>query len=140
MSDMVFRLDGLDDLAKDLTKASTLYPDETERAIKRMATRFCKDAKDNAPEAYDFLAQKWWKKHFSHTANNSAMEVNIVNASNVHHLVENGHEKWFMGNHIGGWVAGKHYTERTRQQWESSGKVAEELNKVCNSVFKKVNL
>ena len=136
----VFELDGLEELAADLQKASSLYPDETKTALKSMANRFAKDCKAKEPTYEKVLATKQWKKEVNATGSNSTIEINITNNHPLHHLLENGHEKWFMGNHIGGWVAGKNYTEKTRQEWNTGGKVAEELNKVCNRVFKKVNL
>jgi hypothetical protein len=135
-----FELDGLEELAADLQKASSLYPDETKKAMKTMAANFCKDVAAKEPDYDDILATKQWKKEVSSAANNSTVEVDITNTHPLHHLLENGHEKWFMGNHIGGWVPGKHYTEKTRQEWNSNGKVAEELDEVMNKVFKKVNL
>lgn len=136
----VFDLDGLDDLAKDLQKASSLYPDETKKAMKSLALRFVKDVKSEEPDYDKVLATKKWKREVEASANNGQIQVNITNTHPLHHLLENGHEKYFMGKHIGGWVPGKHYTEQTRQEWGRSGKVAEELNKVCNRVFKKVDL
>ena len=136
----VFDLDGLDDLAKDLQKASSLYPDETKKAMKSLALRFVKDVQSEEPDYDKVLATKKWKREVEASANNGQIQVNITNTHPLHHLLENGHEKYFMGKHIGGWVSGKHYTEQTRQEWGRSGKVAEELNKVCNRVFKKVDL
>ena len=136
----VFELDGLDDLAKDLQKASSLYPDETKKAMKSLALRFVKDVQSEEPDYDKVLATKKWKREVEASANNGRIQVNITNTHPLHHLLENGHEKYFMGRHIGGWVPGKHYTDRTRQDWNRSGKVADELNKVCNRVFKKVDL
>ena len=140
MSEAIFELDGLEELDADMQKASSLYPDETKKAMKGLATRFCKDAAAKEPSYDKVLATKQWKREVEASANGGTIEVNITNNHPLHHLLENGHEKWFMGHHIGGWVAGKNYTEKTRQEWNGSGKVAEELDKVINRVFKKVNL
>lgn len=141
MSERVtFELDGLDELAADLKKASSYYPDETKKAMKGLANRFVKDVQAEQPGYDQVLSTKKWKREVEASANNGNIEVNITNTHPLHHLLENGHEKWFMGNHIGGWVPGKYYTEKTRQNWNTTGKVAEELNKICQRVFKKVNL
>lgn len=136
----VFNLDGLDELAADLQKASTLYPDETKKSLKALANRFAKDCATKEPTYDKVLATKQWKKEVNASSSNSTIEVNVTNNHPLHHLLENGHEKWFMGTHIGGFVPGKHYTEKTRMEWNTQGKVAEELDKICNRIFKKVNL
>lgn len=136
----VFELDGLEELAADLQKASSLYPDETKKAMKTMATNFCKEVAAKEPDYDKILATKQWKKEMASNTTNSTIEIDIRNTHPLHHLLENGHEKWFMGVHVGGWVPGKHYTEKTRQEWNANGKVAEELDEVMNKVFKKVNL
>lgn len=140
MSNISFSLDGLDDLAKDLAKINNFYPDEGQKAMKRMANRFVKDVQKREPSFEKVLATKKWKREVSVGMGSGAIEINITNNHPLHHLLENGHEKWFMGKHIGGWVAGKHYTEKTRYEWETDGRVAKELNDVCDYVFKKVNL
>lgn len=138
MSEISFNLEGLDELQKDLSRAVTFYPDEAEKALKSLGRSFCKDAKSNAKKNYNHLDQKWWKKRVEN--NLGDMSLIIINSSNTHHLLENGHHKWLFGKDTGGWVPGQHYTEKTRQSWESSGKVGQELDKVCKKVFKKVNL
>lgn len=135
-----FELDGLEELQQDLAKVSTLYPDETKSAMRSMANSFCKDVRAQEPNYESILTTKQWKKDVNVSAARGSIDVDITNTHPLHHLLENGHDKWFMGKHLGGFVPGKHYTEKTRQAWNAKGLVAEKLDEVVQKVFKKVNL
>ena len=136
-----FELTGLEELQEDLAKVITNYPDESKTALRQMANNFAKDVKSNGEPNYeDILSSKQWKKDIDVRAAQGGVSIDITNTHPLHHLLENGHEKWFMGKHIGGWVPGKHYTEKTRQDWNSKGLVAEKLDEVVQKVFKKVGL
>ena len=45
-------------------------------------------------------------------------EVQIKNTSKIFHLLENGHVKWLFGKNTGGYVPGKHWAEKTREEWK----------------------
>lgn len=144
--DMKIEIDGLEDLMTDLKALNNEVPGAAIKCLKRLGSRFIVDVRHNAPEEFKSTLQgKFWKKHIREScsmARGYVARMDIVNASNLHHLMENGH---MMLDHehqpVGmGFVPGYHYTEKTRQAWSGGSQMAEELETIIDKEAKKHNL
>lgn len=143
---MTIKIDGLEDLMKDMKALNDAVPGESVKCLKRLASRFIIDVKHNAPAQFkSTVAGKFWKKHLRENLsmkNGYIARMDIVNASNLHHLLENGHDLLDKnGQPVGaGFVPGYHYTEKTRQAWSGGSQMAEELETIIDKEARKHNL
>ena len=132
--DFSFQLDfnGIDE---DLQKVVNEYPDETNKFMLREARRWKKDCNDKGYGKYTGGKRsipKSWKNVKEENILHQVTEIQIQNQAPHFHLVENGHVKWLFGRNTGGYVAGKHWAEKTRAEWREKfgGHVAEYLDKM----------
>ena len=135
-----FDMKGLAELEKDLRKCITDYPDQTDRAMRRWANQGVRECNAKMPASYTegkrpFL--KSWRKTMSRELGVAA-EIQIVNKSPHFHLVENGHEKVVYGKRTGGFVPGKHFAEKTREEWKDT--FPEEVKKFMDEMLRGGNL
>ena len=132
---------GLKELQSDIEKILADYPDETDRMMRRSANGFVKDCNAKMPGRYQSGKRsipRSWKKEYSQELAVKT-DVKIRNTAPHFHLVENGHRRYdFHGNPTGGFVAGKHYAEKTRKEWEE--KFPEIVSEEINKLLKKGNL
>lgn len=146
MSDLALELKGIDELISDLQSLEKSLPGEATVSLRKLANRFCVDVRHAAPSKYkSTVAAKFWKKHLRTELtmkNGYVARIDIVNASNLHHLLENGHKQLdAKGNIVGkGFVPGAHYTEKTRLQWSNNGQMEQELDKIIQRSMRKHNL
>lgn len=143
---MTIEIDGLEDLMTDLKALNDAVPGESVKCLKRLASRFIVDVRHNAPpQLKTTLSAKFWKKHLRENlsmANGYIARMDLINASNLHHLLEHGHMQLDEhGQPVGpGFIPGYHYTEKTRQDWSGGSQMAEELEKIIDKEARKHNL
>ena len=110
----------LHDLDKDIQAVSEQYPDETASFMQKEANKWKKDCNLEGYGKYTGGKRpisKAWKTTKEENIVHQVNAVEIQNKSPLFHLLENGHVKWFMGRNTGGYVAGKHWAEKTREKW-----------------------
>ena len=73
------------------------------------------------PSSYKSGAKglKRWKTTKNYSPSGMIASVAVTNKAPHFHLVENGHRKFINGVDTGGFVEGKHYAEKTREEYES---------------------
>ena len=109
------------DLDKDLQAVIDQYPDETASFMRKQANQWKKDCNAKGYSKYTGGKKpipKAWKTVKEENILHQLTEVQIQNQSKLFHLLENGHVKWLFGVNTGGYVAGKHWAERTREEWK----------------------
>ena len=124
-------------LDKDIATVINKYPDETEKFMRKEATKWKKDCNDNGYGKYTGATEnsrlkkkgiekkikpisKCWKTVKEENIWHQVNEVQIQNKSQIFHLLENGHVKWLFGKNTGGYVPGKHWAEKTREEWKQT--------------------
>lgn len=163
MSDYGFELDGLEELAQDIQACMKEYPEEASKKIYNLSGKFTKDVNEKFPADYNRgkrpLSKNWKREREKTAFTGYTIRVNVSNKSPHFHLVENGHMKivtpMAYAIHINrtekskrprrikkvkfkrenrGFVPGKHYCERTRNEWKE--KFPEEIEKFLDKMLK----
>lgn len=131
---------GVDELVADMRAMIEQYPEEASNALFEIAESFNEDVNAKYPGNYKTSGKESltrWKVEGAKEGNSHF--VTSRNKAPHFHLVENGHDKYdFHGHYTGGWVPGKHYAERTREEYES--KYPEMIEKSINQQLDKHNL
>ena len=129
-------IEGIDALVEDAKKLVEVCPRSMSNALFKVAKNFNEDVNSKMPGSYSERIRKW--KVESGKEGNS-LYVNSTNRAPHFHLVENGHAKYdFHGNYTGGFVPGRHYAERTRQEYET--KYPEFMRERMDRLLKKYKL
>lgn len=114
------QITGADELAADMKAMIDQYPEEASNALHEIAEEFNNDVNSKYPASYKDSGKsslKRWKIEGAKEGNSHF--VTSTNRAPHFHLVENGHEKYdFHGHYTGGWVPGKHYAEKTREEYQ----------------------
>lgn len=135
-----FNIYGLEELKADIESVVQKYPDEVNSKMKNLGNQFKKDCNAKMPGSYQsgkHSIPKSWQVQTDQKLHVST-EVRIRNKSPHFHLVENGHEKFIKGKPTGGYVAGKHYAEKTRQEYED--KFPDEIKEFVNEILGRQDL
>ena len=121
MSDAVgIDFHGLD---KDFQSIIDEFPEESEKYLREQANKWKKDCNEKGYKNYTGGKKpipKSWKIEMEKDLLYRATAVSVTNKSPLFHLLENGHRKWLFGHDTGGFVQGKHYAERTREEFGDS--------------------
>lgn len=95
------------------------YPDETNKQMRKFANEFKKDCNAKMPAEYKEgkrpIPKNWEVKNKQ--VLRVSIDAEIRNKAPHFHLVENGHNMVVRGQTVG-FVPGKHYAERTREEWK----------------------
>ena len=137
---MAFEIRGLEDLQRDIENVVVKHPDEVNKKMKSLGNQFKKDCNAKMPANYHSgkrAIPKSWEIRSEQQAH-VVTEVQIRNKAPHFHLVENGHEKYIRGKSTGGFVPGKHYAERTRQEYED--KFPDEIEEFLDEILRGNNL
>lgn len=112
---------GLEGLLEDMQSMVTQSPDELNEAVIKTAKTWTKDCNAKMPSSYKIGAKglKRWKTTKNYSPSGMIASVEVTNKAPHFHLVENGHRKFINGVDTGGFVQGKHYAEKTREEYES---------------------
>lgn len=130
------KFEGSEELVNDVMKLVHEYPSEASDALFEIAEEFGEDVNDKMPSNYSAKIKKWKVKG---AAEGNSHYVTSTNRAPHFHLVENGHAKYdFHGHYTGGWVPGKHYAERTRQEYED--KYPSMMERKINEMLEKHDL
>lgn len=111
---------GLDSLLGDMRSMITQAPDDLNQAILKTAKSWTKDCNAKMPSSYKDGSKglKKWRTKKEYSSIGLISSVEITNKAPHFHLVENGHRKFIAGKDTGGFVAGKHFAEKTREEYE----------------------
>lgn len=140
-----FRIDGLEELQKDLEKAIKRYPTQAEDTLKSLAKKFKKSAKKKAEaelkphnradrDNKKAIKAKWGTKI---VGENQGMAALVYNSARHFHLVENGHNL-VKGGRVIGFVAGKHIMEKTRDDYEDI--IPKEFQEMVDHILRESDL
>ena len=128
--------EGVDKLMEDMKKLVSDYPKEASDALFDVAENFNEDVNAKMPGNYSDKIKKWKVKG---AKSGISSFVTSTNRAPHFHLVENGHAKFdFHGHYTGGFVPGRHYAERTRQEYQS--KYPEMMSEKISEMLKDHNL
>lgn len=129
-------IEGADELVADMKKLVAAYPNEASDALFEVAESFNEDVNAKMPSKYGERIRKWKVKGAKEGASSFATSTN---RAPHFHLVENGHAKYdFHGHYTGGFVPGRHYAERTRQEYQE--KYPELMTEKISNMLTKHNL
>lgn len=134
-----FTIEGIDELEKDLTEAIHEYPVTMKEGLRDIAKDFkksvmakVKDGKYHKGADSARIRKKFGIKTMEEGVAYLAL---VYNSARHFHLVERGHNKYdFHGNPTGGWVDGKFYMEKTKNEYEDI--VPQRLEKLCDEVLR----
>lgn len=168
MSDFTFELEGIEELQDKISNLLKVYPNETTSEMEKITNDFKKDVNAKFPHKGTSGSKpvaKKWKKFKMTGLSGYTVGIEMQNQAPVFHLVENGHELYLSSEmyaayksgklgHIAkggsgkkgsknaihaGFVPGKHYCERTRNEW-NNGEFKNRVEKHVNKLLKKVDL
>lgn len=142
MSEYKITMEGAQELIDDMNALMAQCPDDVNKAMRDVAKSWRKDCNDKMPASYDRGKRpfrKNWKTENQYGSLGIIEETAITNKSPHWHLVENGHAKYdFHGNPTGGFVPGKHYAEKTREEYKD--KYPEMMSEAVNRLLNRNNL
>lgn len=112
---------GLEGLLSDMQSVVSKAPDDLNDAVLKTAKEWTKDCNAEMPSSYKSGAKglKRWKTTKNYGPTGIIASVEVTNKAPHFHLVENGHRKFINGVDTGGFVEGKHYAEKAREEYES---------------------
>lgn len=128
-------------LDKDFQSLIDEFPEESEKYLREQANKWKKDCNEKGYKNYTGGKKpipKSWKIEMEKDLLYRATAVSVTNKSPLFHLLENGHRKWLFGHDTGGFVPGKHYAERTREEFGDS--FGENTDKFVAKAMKRHNL
>ena len=140
-SNFMIDFHGLD---KDIADVLNKYPDETLKFMHKQANGWKKDCNEKGYDKYKKLSSKEktikdsWKKVKEENNLHQVTEIQIQNTHNLFHLLENGHVKVLWGRRTGSYVQGKHWAEKTREEWRK--KFGDNVESYVDDMLKKNNL
>ena len=127
---------GADELAADMKVLIEESPKELLNALFNVAEKFNNDVNVKMPGKYKDRIKKW---NVRGAIGTNGPFVTSTNKAPHFHLVENGHAKYdFHGRYTGGFVPGRHYAERTRQEYQE--KYPELMTEKISNMIAKHNL
>ncbi len=133
-------INGADELIADMKAMIEEYPAEASKALFKIAEDFNKDVNSKYPGYYKTSGKASltrWKVEGAKDGNSHF--VTSTNRAPHFHLVENGHDKYdFHGHYTGGFVPGRHYAEKTRNEYEK--KYPEKIEKAIFTELESHNL
>lgn len=128
-------------LDTDIQAVSDKYPDETASFMRKQANKWKKDCNAKGYGNYNDGKRpipKAWKTVKEENILHQVNAVEIQNQSPLFHLLENGHVKWLFGRNTGGYVPGKHWAEKTREEWRD--KFGDNVSDYVNEMLGRHNL
>ncbi|MDE6984777.1 MAG: hypothetical protein K2O99_09655 [Lachnospiraceae bacterium] len=140
-----FRLEGLEELERDLEKAVRKAPAQAEKTLVDLAKKFKKSAKKRAQtelkphdrksgQEKKAISARWGHKLVGDSLGAAAL---VWNSAPHFHLIENGHQLVRNGRAIG-FVEGKHIMEKTRNEYKDI--VPEQFEKMVEDILKECDL
>jgi hypothetical protein len=169
MSSSAFEIRGTEELKGKLEALMNQYPAETRQELEKCANDFKKDVNKKFPHGGTSgkrkSVSKTWEKTELMGVAGMTYGVELQNQAPHFHLVENGHELWvdpelYAAMKSGtfrkkrnskssskkstnlvhkGFVPGKHYCEKTRNEW-NDGKFQKRVDKHIKKLLKKHDL
>lgn len=169
MSSCEFEINGCEELKDKINQLLKTYPNETNAELEKITNDFKKDVNKKFPHGGasggSKSVKKKWKKFKMIGQSGLTAGIEMQNQAPVFHLVENGHELYLSKEmyaayrqgklgHIAkggsgkkgskdavhvGFVPGKHYCEKTRNEW-NNGEFESRCEKHVNKLLKKVDL
>lgn len=110
------QMNGADELMEDMKTLAEDSPRELLDSLFKVAENFNDDVNEKMPGKYSEKIKKWKVRGAIDT---TGIFATSTNKAPHFHLVEDGHAKYdFHGHYTGGFVPGRHYAERTRQEYE----------------------
>ena len=128
-------------LDKDFQSIIETFPDEAERYLRQQAKAWKDSCNEKGYKNYTKEKKpiaKSWKTEYERDSLYNATAVSVTNKSPLFHLLENGHRKWLWGEDTGGFVPGKHYAEKTREEFKDS--FGEDTGKFVEKAIKRHKL
>ncbi len=140
-----FRIEGLEELERDLTKAIRACPEQAKDTLKGLAKEFKKDARKRAKSVLKpheregnqknkAINAKWGHKIVDESIGQTAL---VYNSARHFHLIEYGHNL-VKGGRVIGFVEGKHIMEKTRNEYESI--VPQRFEEMVDNILKESDL
>ena len=140
MADVDFDLKGLDKFGDSLLKLCDVYLDTAEKHLKKAGNKLKSTAKNNTPDSgFDHkkkLKDSWRGEIQGYGAND--LEYQLRNTAPHYHLVERGHKQVGRDGKTKGFVQGKFFLEQSVQEFNSSGEMEKEIEKLASELADKV--
>lgn len=131
--------ENLDEFRDKLNSVVEEYTETAEKHLKRAGNKLKKLAADNTPvsgKSAKPLAKSWKGKVTG--LSNDEIQYELRNTSKVYHLVERGHAIVDHKGNVKGFVQGKHFFDKTMQEFENSDIMQTELEKFFKDIKKKI--
>lgn len=133
-----FYFENLDEFKDKLNQVVEEYTETAEKHLKRAGNKLKKLAKENTPVGETGKLSKSWNGKITGISTDE-IQYELKNKSKVYHLVERGHvQKDRKGNTIG-FTQGKHFFDKTMQEFQNSDAMQEELQKFFDEIKNKLS-
>lgn len=140
-----FRIEGLEELERDLKETIKKAPAQTEETLIQLAKEFKNDAKKRAnlelkpherasSEKNKAIKRKWGHKLVDDNLGAAAL---VWNSARHFHLIENGHNI-VRGSRVVGFAEGKHIMEKTRNEYKDI--IPDRFEKMVDEILKESGL
>ena len=139
-----FEFTNLEEFKNKLNLVCEEYTDTAEKHLKKAGNKLKKMAQENSPE--DGTKQnkkrkkplkKSWKGKITGIKTNE-IQYELKSTARHYHLVERGHVQKTPSGKVTGFTQGKHFFEKTVQEFENSGEIEKELNKLMEEIKRKM--
>ena len=133
-----FYFENLDEFKDKLNAVVNEYTETAEKHLKRAGNKLKKLAKENSPIGETGKLAKSWNGKITGISTDE-IQYELKNKSKVYHLVERGHVQKDHKENTIGFVQGKHFFDKTMQEFESSDVMQTELQKFFDDIKNKLN-
>lgn len=138
---MSLEFTNLDEFLANLSAVSNEYVGTAEKHLRRTGNRLKRQVKANTPEGEapadgtkkSKHMKDRWKSEVKGISGND-LEYDLFSTAPHFHLVERGHAKVTPGGRVVGFVPGKHFFQKTVQQFQASGEVDKQLEKFMKDI------
>lgn len=128
--------ENMDEFIMKIKDVANEYPNTAEKHLRRTGNKLKRDLADASPDSgHDGkkkIKKMWRTKTLGYTG--SALETQVFSKSPHFHLVDRGHAIVDKKGNTHGYVQGKHFLDKTVQEFQSSGKIEKELEKMAKEI------
>ena len=142
-----FEFTNLEEFKNKLNLVCEEYTDTAEKHLKKCGNKLKKMAQENSPsDGIEHTSKKGkkikplnksWKGKITGIKTNE-IQYELKSTARHYHLVERGHVQKTPSGRVTGFTQGKHFFEKTVQEFNNSGEIEKELNKFMDDIKKKI--
>lgn len=131
-----FYFENIEQFQNKLNQVKGEYTEIAEKHLKRAGNQLKKIAQDNTPRQTGHLAKSWKGKTTGIYVDE--IQYELRNTSKIYHLVEKGHVMKTRSGKVVGFVQGKHFFDKSVDEFQNSNVMQNELEKFFNEIKSKL--